>query len=117
MHVSKTALQDSSVSIQSSVNSCCFLFLPADNQLNGVFCSENEPLWRMVRDEWKFRGSVITDWCVDKHVSFFVYVLNSCFNIVKSFLSLVAGELLAIESGVLMLALTLRCPARSTCRL
>ena len=40
--------------------------------MNGVFCSENESLWRMVRDEWGFRGAVITDWYVDKLVSFCV---------------------------------------------
>ena len=34
----------------------------AYNRLNGVFCSEHEELWNMVRDEWGYEGVVVTDW-------------------------------------------------------
>lgn len=32
------------------------------NRLNGVYCSEHEELWNMVRNEWNFDGVVVTDW-------------------------------------------------------
>lgn len=34
----------------------------AYNKLNGTYCSEHEELWKMVREEWGFRGVVMTDW-------------------------------------------------------
>lgn len=34
----------------------------AYNKLNGTYCSEHEELWKMVREEWDFRGLVMTDW-------------------------------------------------------
>jgi beta-glucosidase len=36
--------------------------MTAYNRLNGVFCSEHESLWNMVREEWGFDGVVVTDW-------------------------------------------------------
>ena len=35
----------------------------AYNQLNGVYCSENEWLFqKVIRDEWGYQGHVLTDW-------------------------------------------------------
>jgi beta-glucosidase len=36
--------------------------MTAYNRLNGVFCSEHESLWNMVREEWGFDGVVVTNW-------------------------------------------------------
>ncbi|KAH8900913.1 hypothetical protein GQ53DRAFT_835756 [Thozetella sp. PMI_491] len=36
--------------------------MTAYNALNGEYCSESAPLLRIVRDEWKFRGLIISDW-------------------------------------------------------
>lgn len=52
--------------LQAHVASLLLVYVPVDNQMNGVFCSENEALWTMVREEWGFHGSVITDWYVEK---------------------------------------------------
>lgn len=34
----------------------------AYNRLNGVYCSEHEEIWEMVRNEFGFDGCVMTDW-------------------------------------------------------
>lgn len=36
--------------------------MTAYNRLNGTYCAENEPLFRILRDEWGFEGIVMTDW-------------------------------------------------------
>ena len=40
--------------------------MTADNRVNGTHASESErPLQETVRDEWKWKGVVTSDWYVD----------------------------------------------------
>jgi beta-glucosidase len=36
--------------------------MTAYNRLNGVYCAENEDMFRILREEWGFEGIVMTDW-------------------------------------------------------